>query len=546
MMPFAVLATVGRFAVLDQVVLGAYLLGMVLLGGYFSRREKSTDDYFRGGRRVPWWAAGLSIFGTALSSITYLAVPGNAFAGDWSMMIARFSPLLLIPLVAAVYIPFYRKLDVTTPYEYLQRRFSTPVRLLASAQWILLQFVRMSVIIYLPSLALNTVTGVDIRLCIGLIGVVTTVYATMGGIEAAVWTDVVQVVVLMGGAAVALGFVLAKVDGGFAGVITQGMQAGKFHTFQWTWSFAAPAVWVLVVGGAINEFSAYTTNQALVQRYMVTPDLRQARRALWTSALGGIPTGFLFFFLGTAMWVFYKQNPSLLPEAAAGDIARMKGDSVFPWFMVQQLPPGVSGLVIAGLFSAAMGAVCSGVNSISAALTTDFVRPLRRAAGERSMLNLARVLTLAAGATSTAIALAMAHWDIKSFYMFFMTVLGLFTGGVAGVFVLGIFSRRASAAGSLIGALAADALMVGMMVAWRDLPEDQKPMHGMLYGTVSLVVCLVVGYGASLLWPGQPKSLSGLTIFTRGHHEAPSPVAATPPPPSAAGAPARSPAGTRA
>ncbi len=285
-MPSPPLALLGRFAVIDQIVLGAYLLGMLALGSWFHRREKSTDDYFRGGRRVPWWAAGLSIFGTAISSITYLAVPGNAFESDWAMIIARFSPLLLIPVITAVYIPFYRRLDVTTPYEYLQKRFNTPVRLLASGQWLLLQFVRMSIIIYLPSLALATMTGINVNLCILLMGVVTTIYTMLGGIEAAVWTDVVQVIVLMGGAVVTLLFVIARVDGGFASVLHEGLSAGKFNTFHWDWGFAAPAVWIMVLGGAINDFSVYTTNQALVQRYMVTPDLRQARRAIWTQRPG--------------------------------------------------------------------------------------------------------------------------------------------------------------------------------------------------------------------------------------------------------------------
>jgi solute:Na+ symporter, SSS family len=533
-----VLATVGRFVILDQIVLGSYLLGMVLLGSYFSRREKTTDDYFRGGRRVPWWAAGLSIFGTALSSITYVAVPGSAFSGNWTMLLLSISSLLLVPVVTRVYIPFYRALDVTTPYEYLQRRFNTPARMLASAQWIAFQFGRMAIILYMPSLALQAVTGIDISLCIVLMGVLTTLYTMLGGIEAAVWTDVAQVVVLMGGAIVSVVFVVIRVDGGLGAILHEGMAAGKFHTFQWSWSYALPAVWVMVIGGAVANFSVYSTDQALVQRYVVTPNTAGARRALWTSALGGVPTAILFFFLGTAMWVFYKQHGELLPAGTGGDVARMKGDAVFPLFMVQQLPAGVSGLVIAGLFAAAMSTLCSGVNSIAAAVSTDFVRRLRPATSDRTMLTTARVLTAAVGLVATGVALVMARSSIHSQYEFFMMVLGLFTGGLAGLFVLGIFTRRATAWGSLTGAAASAAVMA--------LLSRRQTINVNLYGTISLLVCVVVGYLASLVLPGKRGSLDGLTIFTRRRAAAPLPGGEIPAPPSAAAAPPRSPAGTRA
>lgn len=531
-------AVAGHFVLLDQIVLGAYLVGMVLLGSYFSRRQKATDDYFRGGRRVPWWAAGLSIFGTALSSITYVSVPGNAFGGNWTMLIIAFSPLFLIPIVTRVYIPFYRMLDVTTPYEYLQRRFNTPARVLASAQWIVFQFGRMAIILYMPSLALNAVTNLDINWCIVLMGVLTTIYTMLGGMEAAVWTDVAQVVVLMGGAIVSVLFAVWGVDGGLGAVISEGAAAGKFHTFEWSWSYAVPAVWVMAIGGAVANFSVYSTDQALVQRYVSTPDTAGARRALWLSALGGVPSGLLFFFLGTAMWVFYKQHPGLLPADTGGDIAKMNGDRAFPWFMVQQLPAGVSGLVVAGLFAAAMSTLCSGVNSIAAAVSTDFIRRFRPKTADRGMLLLARVLTAVIGMIATSVALAMAQWNIKSQYTFFMTILGLFTGGLAGLFVLGIFTRRATAWGSLTGVAASAAAMsyLGQHPTW---------VNQMLYGAISLGICVTVGYLASFVLPGRPKSLAGLTFFTR-RAAAPLPRAATPATPSAADGPPNSPAGTRA
>ena len=520
------LAMQRHFQHIDYGVLAGYLAVLVGIGWYFSRREKSTDDFFLGGRRIPWWAAGLSIFGTSLSAITYVSIPGNAFQGDWVMVIAQVSPIVLVPVVTAVYIPFYRRLNVTTPYQYLQERFNTPVRLLGSAQWVLFQFARMSIILYIPSMALSAATGLNVYVCILVMGVLSTLYTVLGGLEAVIWTDALQVLILMGGAVVSLFYLGAGVEGGFAGIVTEAAAHEKFHTFNWTWDVAAPAVWVIAIGTAASNFAVFTTDQALVQRYMSTRTLRQSKAALWTSVLGGIPTGFLFFFLGTALWVFYRQNPALLPEG-------MGGDRVFPLFIVQQLPPGVSGLIIAGIFAAAMSSVDSGVNSISAAVTTDFVRRFHPGGGERFFLRLARVLAIIIGGIGTSIALVLATLDIPSLYTFFLMVLGLFTGGLAGLFVLGIFTRRANAWGSLVGAAASIAVMVVAR-----LRPDWVPVHKLLYGMLSLAICVGVGYVASLLIPAAKKSLAGLTIFTAGE-DSPGPPAETPGPPREGGGPGR-------
>ena len=521
----AAVGAVGRLAAADYAVLVVYLGALIAMGWWFSRREKSTDDFFRGGRRVPWWAAGLSIFGTALSAITYVAIPGMAFGGDWTMLVASVSGILLVPVVVGVYIPFYRRLDVTTPYEYLEKRFSTPVRLLGSAQWVLFQFARMSIVLYLPSAALSAVTGMNVFACIVVMGVLATLYTVLGGIEAVIWTDVLQVIVLMGGAVISVVYIACHVDGGLTGIIATAADAGKLHTFDWRWDYTAAVVWVMAVGGAVNNFSAYTTDQALVQRYMSTPTLRQSRAAIWTSALGGIPTGLLFFFLGTALWAFYRQHAGLLP-------ADVDNDRIFPVFIVQQLPVGLSGLLIAGVFAAAMSSIDSGVNSISAAVTTDFIRRFRPGATEARMLVLARVLTVVIGAIGTGMALMLATWQIESQYKFFMMILGLFGGSLAGLFVLGLFTRRATWKGALVGAAVGAAAMAVLRLRPGWLPAGVR-VHDMLYGLIGLAVCVGVGYLASLVLGRQHKRLAGLTIFTLREPAGQSPSEAGRPRPSA-------------
>lgn len=482
----------------DYAVLFAYLAAMVVLGAWFSRREKTTDDFFRGGGRVPWWAAGLSIFGTGLSAITFLAVPVSSYAGDWTRILFSIAPIFLVPIIAAVFVPFYRRLDVTTPYEYLEKRFNTAARLVASGQWMLFQIFRMSINVYLPALALSAVTGMQVYECILLIGVMATIYTILGGIEAVIWTDVVQVIVLVGGAVACLLFIFAKVEGGFAFIVADGVRAGKFavsHSTNSSWS----SLLLLAFGSAVTNFNVYATDQQLVQRYMSTPSVRQAKAALWTSAIGGIPIAFLFFMIGTSLWAFYSQNPAIAPDNKV----------VFAEFIARQLPTGMAGLLVAGLFAASMSTIDSGVNSICAAATTDFVRRFGLVS-ERNMLMFARILTLVVGTAGTGAAVAMSFHNIESMYDFFIRVLGLFGGPLAGMFVLGIFTRRCGSLGALSGAGVSAAIMLFIFFNPKILPVDD-----MLMGLLGLVICVITGYAVGLLTGRGKQPPRGLTIYSR-------------------------------
>ena len=250
----------------------------------------------------------------------------------------------------------------------------------------------------------------------------------------------------------------------------------------------------------MTALSPNTADQSVVQRYLATRDERGAGRAAWARALLGIPTGFCFLFLGTALFVFYRVHyPQFLDP-------KVQRDAIVPFFIMQQLPAGVSGLVIAGIFAAAMSTVDNGMNAIASAVTTDFYRRLRPAAGERRLLLLARWVTLAAGGIATAAALGIGALAIESQFDFFWRLLGLFGGTLAGLFVLAIFTRRAGGVGALVGAVASAAAVVSVRT-W-------TKAHGMLYAPVGLGVCVGIGYVVSLLLPGRRKRLDGLTVYT--------------------------------
>ena len=490
------------FGVFNTVMLVVYMLSLVAMGLYFSRREKSTGDFFVGGRRVPWWAAGISIFGTQLSSISFMAIPAKVYDTDWTYFMVPICVVLVQPLVVFFYLPFFRRLNITSAYEYLEKRFSTGVRLFGSVSFILFQAGRMTVVLFLPALALAAVTGIDIYLCIIVMGVLATIYTALGGIEAVIWTDVIQVFVLVGGALLSLAIVVGKVDGGAAAIFETAAADGKFNWANWSWDYAAPVFWVIVVGCLFQNLISYTADQAVVQRYLTTRDEKTAANAIWTNAALAIPVSFIWFLLGTALYVFYKSHPETL-------VPTLKTDQTFPLFIAQQLPPGVLGLVIAGLFAASMSTLDSSLNSISTVIVTDFYRRFRPGVDDHRCLSLARWMTIVLGLMATGLALWLAaNQDaVRSLWDMYMAVIGLVMGSLTGLFVLGIFTRRTHAVGALVGAAS------GSIVLF--LVQQYTPMHFFLYSAVGIVSCFVIGYLSSLVLPGRKKNLDGLTIYTQ-------------------------------
>jgi SSS family transporter len=492
-------ATVGTA---NLITLVAYLAAMLGIGFYFSRKERSTDRFFRGGQTLPWWAVGLSIYATMLSSITYMSLPAKAYVTDWSYFFVNLAILAVAPLVIVVYLPFYRRLNVTSAYEYLEKRFNLAVRLFGSASFILFQVGRMAIVLYLPAIALATVSSLDVYTCILLMAVLCIIYTMLGGIEAVVWTDVVQTFVLMGGALVSLFLVIRHIDGGLAAWYTIASQDGKFfaRTVWWSNDLATASVAVLFIGSLFNNMVSYTASQDVVQRYMTTPSEAKAARSIWTNALLVLPATILFFALGTAFFVFYKAHPERLSAAIAND-------QILPLFVVRELPVGIAGLVIAGIMAASQSTLSSSLNSVSAAFMTDFYQRFRPGQSERHNVLLARTVVLLAGVVATISACLLVPMGIASLFDTFQTVIGLTGGALAGLFALGIFSRRAHGYGALAGALASVAVQLWV--------RHHTSVNFFLFGGIGMTTCIAVGYAASRLLPAARKPLAGLTLRDR-------------------------------
>lgn len=495
------------FGWLNYLVLGVYFLVMLLLGFYFMKREGDTNDFFKAGGRIPWWAAGISIFATTLSAITFIAIPAKSYATDWRMFTFNLTIILIVPVVIRFFLPFFRRFSFDTAYAYLDARFNRSVRWLASALFVVFMVSRISIVLFLPSLALNAVTGFSVYWAIIVMGVVTIIYCTSGGIEAVVWGDVIQGFILLGGALAALIFMLAGVEGGLGGFIDISTRFDKFHTFDFRFDFTQPVFWVVLIGGVANSLISYTSDQSVVQRYMTTCDEKATARSIWLNGILSVPVTIIFFLLGTGLFAYYTSNPGKMA------IVNPNIDSAFPQFIVSSMPAGVAGLLIAAIFAAAMSTLSSNINSAAAVITSDFYKTFGYNTSNKTEMGVARWSGIITGLLGMGMALVLATWNIASLWDQFNTFLGLMTSGLGALFIMGIFFPRISGKAALAGVL----IGIGSLV----MISKHTTLSFLLYGFAGMVISISIGWILSfvikndkdihsLTWAGQKNKGTGL------------------------------------
>ena len=485
------------FGWLNWAMLIVYLGMMVWVGFLFNKKDQTTNNFFTASGKIPWWAAGLSIYGTQLSAITFMAIPAIVFATDWSLAIGSVMILGVAPIVVKYYIPFFRRLNITSAYQYLEYRFNPNVRVLGSLSFILYQLGRMGIVLFLPAVAISSVAGIDVYLLIAIMGVICILYTVMGGIEAVIWADVIQVVILIGGAILCLVIAIANIEGGLEGVFAKGMAENKFTLYHWGWGQDKLYLWIGLIAFFFLNLIPYTSDQTIVQRYVTVKDERAAAKSIYTNALITLPGIVIFYGLGTVLYIFYHDNPGSIPSESVGE--------VLPYFVVQQLPAGVAGLIIAGVFAASQSTLSSSMNSVAAAYNTDIHFRIRPARDDRQKLRAARIATIFAGGFGVASAMITAALDVDFIFNFFQEVLGIFGGSLAGVFILGIFFTRANGIGAIVG------FLTGVVTVL--LVKNTTGIHPYLYGAISVVTCVAIGYFTSLFFPPK-KGLGGLTYRT--------------------------------
>ncbi|MDR2755743.1 MAG: sodium/solute symporter [Planctomycetaceae bacterium] len=482
-----------RFTLIDYGVLAFYMLSVLGLGFFFMRANTTQGDFFLGGGRLPWWAVGISIFATMLSAITFLSVPAKAFATEWRMFPYNLATLLVAPLVIRYYLPYFRNMNLGTAYEYLELRFNRIIRYFAALLFVLFMISRIAIVLFLPSLALNIVTGIDVYFCIVLMSFVTITYCTLGGMEAVVWNDVLQGIILLFGAVISLTVLIFATQNGISGFFETAYSAGKFHTFDFRFDLTQPVFWAVMAGAAANNLIVYSSDQSLVQRYMCTTNNRQAVWSIWLNALLAIPVILLFFPIGTALFTYYHGNPEQF------DAALKNTDAVYPLFIVNGLPAGFSGLVIAAIFAAAMSTLSANINSVSVSISVDFLNNWFPRFSQRYPVRIPQVVGILAGLLGMVLALFLATWDVKSLWDQFNTFLGLFTGTLGGLFMMGVFSKRINSAGAMTGLiLSFTAVLVVHLYT---------PLSFLLYGFLGMISCYVTGYIVSLFFGGSAKTI---------------------------------------
>lgn len=500
---------------LDWIVIVVYLGAMLGMGFYFYIREKrnSTSDFFVGGRTIPFWAAGVSLYAANTSSISFIAIPAKAFETNWQYLTNNLVAVLGLMFVAVWIVPLLRRLNLMSVFSYLETRFHPTIRMLASALCIIMQIgSRMSVVLFLPALAIATITGIRVEWSILMMGGFTIIYTAMGGMKAVIWTDFVQVIVKMGGAIFAILFIIWTLKGGFGEFHQIAQAADKTKLLDFSFDLTKATVWGFIFLVLFDVVLTFPKDQVLMQRTLSTKSDKEAGRSIWAFALIMIPGGFIFYSIGTALFVYYKNNPErmnpLLPI-----------DATFPLFIAAELPMGVTGLIIAGIFAAAMATLSSIMNSVATLASVDFYEKLAKNPTPKKSVLFAEAATVGTGLLGIGVALLLSRFDIHSLFDVSIELAGLLGGGFAGAYTLGMFTRRANSAGVAIGVASSIALT---LLAW-----SMDLVHPYFYLAISIMLCIVIGYLASLLFPAPTRDLDGLTIYTKSdsNYVKPLPVA---------------------
>ncbi|MBM4040129.1 MAG: sodium/solute symporter [Planctomycetes bacterium] len=489
--------------IVDVAVLLAYTAGVVGLGCWLMRRSRTPEEFMAANRRLPGWAVGLSIFGTYVSSISFLALPGKAYDTNWN----PFAFSLSLPLAAWIgvrwFVPHYRRLGAISAYDHLEARFGPWARVYAVACYLLTQVVRVGAILFLVALALERLLGWDPKPIILGTGLLVTLYTLLGGIEAVIWTDVVQSIVLGAGALAAALLLLFGMPQGPGQLFAIAAEHGKFSLGSFGASLGEATFWVVLVYGLFMNLNNFGIDQSYVQRYLTARSDAAARRSLWLGALLYVPISAVFFFIGTALFAYYKARPERLPAGIAPE-------GVFPHFIVHGLPQGFTGLLLAAIFAAAMSSVDSSLNcSATLTLKDIYQRFFRRNATEREAMWVLWISTVAWGVLGTAIALVLAIAAANERTLdVWWKLSGVFSGGMLGIFLLGLLSRRATGAAALLATAVGILLILWMTVspAWPVFPPRlRSPFHSFLIPAFGSTAIILVGFAATCLAKGERR-----------------------------------------
>jgi SSS family solute:Na+ symporter len=486
----------------DLIVLVVYLVGVVGLGFWFARGSGTTKGFMAAGGKLPGWVVGLSIFGTFVSSISFLANPGKSFDSNWNPFVFGLSLPIAAWVATKWFVPFFRRTGEVSAYTHLEKRFGPWARVYAVICYLLTQMGRIGTILYLVALALVPLTGWDVKTIIILTGILVTVYTLVGGIEAVIWTDVVQSVVLTLGILLTLGLIFSRMPEGAGQVFEIAAAQEKFSLGSFMLSVSQPTFWVILVFGLFINLQNFGIDQSYVQRYATAKSEQAAKRSVWLGALLYVPISALLFLVGTGLYAFYAAQPDLLPEGVNG-MVEAHGDKMFPHFIATQMPAGITGLLIAAVLAAAMSSVDSSLNGAATLTWCDLVNRGNVEASkagdgvnEKSGMLVLRGATVGYGIIGTGAALAMLK--VKSALDAWWMISSVFSGGILGLFLLGLIVKRANNVAAAAGVIVGVLVIAWITISALKLPEGVQPaLHGNLTIVIGTLSIFLVGLAVS-------------------------------------------------
>lgn len=516
-----------QLRLIDLIVLVVYFVAMAGMGPYFARRNKTTENYFLGGRSFPGWLIGLSMFATSISSITFVAYPADAYKTAY----LRFMLCLTLPvgifIASKVFLPFYRRAQITSAFEYLEVRFGSGTRSYAAVIFLITQIARLGLVLYLVAILVQEMTGLSAGWCILIGGIVTSFYTITGGIEAVIWTDFFQSFLLWFGGFAILYVAVSHIDGGFATIFKVASedskfmlgdlnQAGELVKAPWGFSLTEKTVLMMLVVGLNNWLTEYSSNQNVIQKYVATKNPKEATQAIWICCLCSLPTWAFFMFIGTALYVFFKLNPDPMAQAMLLGTDGARADAIIPYFVVQKLPAGLSGLVIAGVLAAAMSSLSSSINAISAVSIVDiYKRHLAKGKSEKHYMNMARVISLIASLLMLAFAFMLLSVTEKTLQDTATKITAILGGGLLGLYCLGFMTRRGDGRAVFSGIVCVLAFSTWVTLVEAKVIKMAIPFETYYTGLVGNLVFFVVGYLAASAFFKPKKDLTNLTIWTQ-------------------------------
>lgn len=453
-----------QLGTIDTAILVLYGIILVGMGMYFYRKSKTSEQFMVAGRGIPAWAAGLAVMSAYTSSISYIAVPGKAFDSNWHPLIFALSALPVAWFVTKYVVPYYRKKNIISVYGFLEEKIGAWASIYASLSFVLFMIGRTAVILYLSSLLLSSFISIDIRTLIIIIGVVTIVYTLMGGMEAVIWTDVMQSVIMIGGI-LFIGYLLTKeVFSQPDFLIQNAFDANKFSLGESTLSLSNRTIWVMIIYGVTENIRNLVADQNYTQKYCSVPDERKAKKSVWIAMLIFLPLTALFLYIGTTLFAFYSGPENILGEAIT------KGDQVFPHFIATQLPVGVKGLIIAAILAASMSTIDSALNCSATVLFVDYYKKyFKPTSSEKNSVTFLRLTTVVWGFAGIACSLLLIN--AKSALDIWWIIAGIFGGGILGLFLLSIFNIKITQTQGIVSVIFSILIIIWGSF-FRNLPDN--------------------------------------------------------------------------